>query len=208
MGISKMIFLSQYMTFIEDYLGNIHSIRIMLNYLNKYPQVVRIYQAELITAIDLFQKYKASIFYYPKMHELCINSRYLANLLQNNNLPTWDSIQKKLLCSERPIEISKTGELLRNFEFIEAMEEPNKLGAALFLGFYRTYTLVTMPFLKEKDAQVASSLEEMLSILAFEGCKTQLFWSTYHWIVDYKAEGFSEGLALKVNELLKQMSER
>jgi hypothetical protein len=190
-----MISTLSYVSFIKEYLGNINNIEKMLCYLLYFPEVIGIYQAELISALSLFSRYKRNEFRYPQVDELCINAKYLSNLLSINDLPSLYTIQKQFRLKKKSFALREVGDKLNDFDFIRTMQEPSQLSAALFLGFYRTYSLVTMPNLKIMGAQVASSLEEMLAILAIEGCPTQLFLATHHWILDYKSEGFSEILA-------------
>lgn len=187
-----------YVRFIQEYLGDKSNINKMSQYLLNFPEVIEIYQAELATALSLFSRYKKNEFRYPQIDELCINTKYLSSLLSEYELPSWYTIQVQLQLNEKSLELREAGNALRDFDFITTIQEPSRLSGALFLGFYRTYVLVVIPILKIMNAQVASSLEEMLAILAIEGCPTQLFLASRHWILDYQSEGFSELLAKKV----------
>jgi hypothetical protein len=173
----------------------------MLSYLSFFPESIDIYQVELTSAIHIFSRYQNNNFPYPQIDDLCINAHYLSSLLHGKTLPPWCSIEEQFNNNENSPDLMNVGKELNEFDFIKTIDQPGKLAAALFLGFYRTYVLVTLPFLRQKNAQVASSLEEMLAILAIEGCRTQLFYATRHWILDYQSEGFSEFLAKKVQIL-------
>ncbi len=90
---------------------------------------------------------------------------------------------------------------MQQFEFVKTMSSPQQLSAALFVAFYRIYVLVTRPHLRAKNVQIASTLEEMLAVLAINHLPTNLFFATRPWVLDYETEGFSQFLA----ELIKNL---
>lgn len=187
-----------YINFIDQHLSSVSNVEEMLHYLTSFPEIIDIYQAELTAALHLFSRYQINEFKYPQINELCINAQHLSRVLNGKTLPLWCTIEEQFLNFEDTPDLVNVGKELNQFDFIYTIDQPSKLAAALFMGFYRTYALVAIPYLRQMNAQVASSLEEMLAILAIEGCQTQLFWATHHWILEYQEEGFSELLAKKV----------
>lgn len=87
------------------------------------------------------------------------------------------------------------------FEFIDDMEPVSKLAAAGLVAAYRTYLLTTKPELEKRNVQVASTVEEMLAVIAIRGKVTALFRAIKPWIEDYKNEGFDRSLAEAVSDL-------
>lgn len=65
----------------------------------------------------------------------------------------------------------------------------------ILILLYRTTLLETDNRLKEGQAQISSTLEEMSLLLALDGERTLLYEATKHWMQDWGKEGFSEELA-------------
>jgi hypothetical protein len=98
-------------------------------------------------------------------------------------------------------QLEKVCEKFLRFEFIDTMKPVEKLARAGIVATYRTCLLVARPTLVEKNVQVASTIEEMLAVMALNGNKTELFEATKLWIEDYEGQGFDLSLAQAVKAL-------
>lgn len=187
---------------IGEHLSKNENIRRMLLLFARYPEVYDIYCTELDSALSLFSKFQ----FYPNRFsgdpQLLINANYLRQVLDGRKLNSMTDLENSICKWE---ENRKLWHLiffeLSEFDFLHYDYDVNKFSGAFFVAFYRTYVLNTCPDIREKNGQVASSVEEMLAILAIAGCKTQLFFATRHWLLDYEGEGFSPQLSKKILEI-------
>lgn len=192
-----------YIRFVDRYLGARENMANPLAYLRSTPEMIDVHIGELNAAINRFRRLKnTGVTEYP---DLLVNTEYLIDNLDTEDLPPWQEVANELISStpESPsANVHLVFEELRtSFEFIDIEDSSMKLLGTLFMALYRTYVLVTRPSLRAKRVQIASSLEEMLALLAIDGCHTQLFEAVKHWILDFENEGFSRELAHKVADL-------
>lgn len=153
--------------------------------------------AELDEAIKLFNLYSKGRLTLDFDREILINTNKLITILDGKmELPVSQTTFEDLL-SDKSLQKSFIREF-QKFEFLVEIGNLNKLLANIIVASYRTYMLEKYPFLKRKNAQVASALEEMFAIMALQDKKIQLFRATKHWIMDWKIEGFSKRLADKI----------
>lgn len=157
------------------------------NYLKQTPQFVNQLTEELEKAIEIFNQKEFS----PK--NIYINALYLEKIInklpKSSDIKISNTLQKNLINE------------LENFEFINTMKPMKQLTSALLVATYRTYLLNNQPQLRQKNAQIASTIEEMLAYMAINNNDTLLFQATKHWIKDYKVEGFSKDLAKAIKKL-------
>ena len=156
-------------------------------------EAFEILMAELNSSIKLFNRLKNEQS--DDINQSLKNTKYLSTILKTQDLPPLEQAINETVDS-----ISIFDELAK-FEFLRKMKSRNQLLGALMLAFYRTYILVKYPCLRENKAQVASTIEEMLSLLALRGFKTNLLAASKHWILDWKGEGFDKRLAIKIKNL-------
>ena len=165
-----------------------------VNELIRYmPSILKIYLGELDFAINMFNRFKKE----PKEFvaiKLFINAGNLIIIMGEEDLPNTNKVDFSLKWKEILSELS-------GFEFLSEKTDVEILFGRLVVAFYRTYILQTVPGLREKGAQIGSTIEEMLAILALYGFDTHLFQATKHWIRDWENEGFSKELALKIKNL-------
>jgi len=195
-----------YIRFIERYLGARENMFAALVYLRDTPEIIDIHIGELNAAVNRFERFRrVDGIQYPG---LLLNAEHLARNLESEDLPLWQEVAHELVTNtpeHPPPDLHFTFEELRtSFEFIDQETSLLRLLGTLFMAFYRTYTLVTRPSLRSKGVQIASTLEEMLALLALDDCYTQLFEAVKHWILDFENEGFSEELARKVAALSRK----
>jgi len=159
--------------------------------LKKNPELITLLLRELDASIDKLNRYIKTNK--NKYKQILINSEYLRLIIpKDKSLPTVDKMiedirNAKLIFKE-----------VNRFNFINKLKSEMQIIKALILGIYRTYILIKYPYLREKNAQIASSLEEMLALMALQGINTNLFQATKHWILEYKKEGFSKDLAKRI----------
>jgi len=192
-----------YIGFLERYLGSRKNMLSPLTYLRDTPELIDVHAGELNAALGRFQRFRTADV--AENRGLLLNSEFLAENMGDEDLPLWQEVARELTSSTAEDHSTRLElvflEVSSSFEFIDWMTSSLQLLGTLFIGFYRTYTLVTIPSLRSKGVQVASTLEEMLALLAFSGCHTQLFEAVKPWILDFRNEGFSEELARRVAAL-------
>lgn len=194
---------SRYIDLIQLHLGSKPNMLAPLNYLQETPEIIDIHVGELIAAINRLHHWqeKGDVL----DQRLCKNANYLVKHLNGELLlPEWDELNQ-LIVNTTPSGTTTLHQIIEEisttYEFIDREKNIFCLLGTLFIAFYRTYTLITRPLLREANVQVGSSIEEMLSLLAIDGCSTLLFRAVKQWVVDYENEGFSKELAVLINDL-------
>ena len=137
---------------------------------------------------------------------LFLHTEYLLKNLEGDvEIPQWDEVAKKLSIESHENPSSELSlafqEISTSYDFIDQEEVPLHLLGTLFIAFYRTYTLISRPSLRDAGVQIGSSLEEMLALLALNHCPTLLFKAVKQWILNYETEGFSSELAFLIKDL-------
>lgn len=151
---------------------------------------------ELEDAISLFNKFNSSQKIFDN-EEFLINAKYTKEVLSGKKLPYAGELLSEIASGFKlKAEFEKE---FSTFEFITEMTDYQQLLCCTVVAFYRTYMLVKEPDLKEKKVQIASTIEEMLTIMYLQKHDTYLFQGVKHWVLDYKAEGFSKDLANLIN---------
>lgn len=164
------------------------------------PKLLDQFFLELDEAVKMFNRYLAGNLAFDIDQTMLINANTLKTILDGKmEIPSPFAAFEDLLSDEK----LKTAfiEEFHKFDFLVEIGNNNKLLASMLVASYRTYMLVKYPFLKEKNVQVASALEEMFAIMVLTGGNKRLFHATKHWIMDWKAEGFSQELADKIAKL-------
>ncbi len=180
---------------IEQNLSTHESVQTILAYIRTFPEIYSLYCAELNAGLSLFSRFQFLPHEFPEETDLLINAKHLRSILNARSLPDLETLEHDIELYNRNKQLWKSIFVeLSKFDFLNERYSRNRLSGAFFVAFYRTYTLNRFPDIREKGGQVASTVEEMLAILAISGCKTQLFLSTQHWLLDYQNEGFSEAL--------------
>lgn len=177
---------------VNEHMGANKNVRQMLNYLSKFPEVYCIYCAELDSALSLFSKYQHFTNEFPGDVNILVNAQMLQKILNGKNLLTRSELEYAISNWRGEIKLwHSIFSELTDFDFVNQDNSIDKFSGAFFIALYRTFVLNKYPIIRKEKGQVASSLEEMLAILALAGCQTQLYLSTRHWLLDYKSEGFS-----------------
>lgn len=173
----------------KNYLGKRGKVDGAIKILEELPELGDLLVAELNAAIGLFNRFQGGKL--DIKTEYYVNSGHLANVIEIP-LPRVETV----FGNDRLYE--NTMKEVARFQFIDEFTDGIKLLNVLLVGYYRSYMLMKYPYLRNKNAQVASSLEEMLVYLALKGVRTNLFEATKDWIIDWKKEGFSKDLAAKI----------
>lgn len=156
-------------------------------YLKSHPEYIDQLFCEINLAVDKFNKFTSN--------PMLINAEYLKTITKV--LPSVEDIYKNFDSKY----LDRFWELMNKFSFIDEIWEPSKMAAAIVIASYRTWMLTIHSDWKEKSAQVASALEEMLAIEALNGNVTNIFKATRHWILDWQEEGMSQELAKRLVSL-------
>ena len=178
--------MQQILALIEKNLGGHLQVKQTIDRLRSNPEIFDILLAELNAAIHLFNR--------KKNESMLLNSQKLIGILGHKDLPDCED----LLTQKLPVALFKE---LNKLEFLDEKSDDYHFAGRLLIAVYRTFILQTYPILRKKGTQVASTIEEMLAILALKGFDTHLFQATKHWIKDWKREGFSKELALRIKNL-------
>ena len=171
----------------DEILGKRKHVKELMSFYQNNPDKIQHWLKELDEAIELFNSKENLPSYF-------INAIYLKKILKIF-LPSVKEVVKENQY------LRSTLEAMDNFEFFDDDWEIEKLAAACIIAFYRTFMLVSQPYLKENKVQVASAIEESLAFMALRGKRTELFQAIKFWIEDWQKEGFSELLAEKVKSL-------
>lgn len=154
--------------------------------------------AELGDALNLFNEiYGTNPELFNKFH--LKNAYHLSQLIGTSGLPSVSEFLFHLQTREDLKGLVL--EEFNKFEFLDEITDERQLIGCSLVGFYRTFYLQFYPEFREKSAQIASTIEEMLAQMAIQGNKTSLFYAVKHWILDYKVEDFSEKLAEAVKQI-------
>lgn len=194
---------SFFVKLINIHVGKNKNIQQMLLFLTEYPEVYNIYCTELDAALSLFSKFQYYPNKFPGNAELLINASYLRQILDGKKLHSRVNVENSITKWEDNKALWKLiFTELSDFDFLKHnYANSGKFSGAFFVAFYRTYILNTYPDIRQKNGQVASSIEEMLATLAIAGCKTQLYFATRDWLLDAEGEGFSPLLSKKLEEI-------
>ena len=190
--------------FAGKYLLPEKNISALAAWLLDFPFSLDVYIGELNSAIHLFNFYKKDKQKFNKSGRLFINANYLSEILKYSSLPDIDLLLNDLKNGPFLATFESLINLfseLNEFQFVKEKQDMESLAGRIIIASYRTFALQNMGGLRKKGVQVASTIEEMLVLMAIRGFDTHLFHSTKHWIADWKAEGFSKELALKIQNL-------
>lgn len=132
-----------------------------------------------------------------------VNAGYLKKIY-SSSLPIFSSILT--LLSDNPVLLASVMSEMRDstyFHHIYMIDPSEHLLANLMTLIYRNTILIEHSELREKNAQVSSTLEEMSALLYLQGIDTHYFHAIKDWILDWEGEGFSQELASLVNTAQK-----
>ncbi|PIP51819.1 hypothetical protein COX59_04065 [Candidatus Beckwithbacteria bacterium CG_4_10_14_0_2_um_filter_47_25] len=184
MNVSDTLLPTDFFKLADEILGKRKHVKALIAFYKSYSDKVRLWVDELDQAISFFNSQRS----FP---EECINAIYLKKILKDNLLLVKDVGKENQY-------FRSTLEAMNSFGFFDDDWQLDKLAAACLVAFYRTFMLVSQPYLKDQKAQVASAIEEVLALMALEGKKTELFQAIKFWIEDWQKEGFSQELASKI----------
>ncbi len=157
------------------------------------PEMMDVFLGELTAAVNRFNRIKRE--------RITPNSDNLMVLLGDKDLPSPYLVFADLISGSKAKKNQDIFEEMKKFAFIKEKSGKVEMFGRILVALYRTYILRNMKGLRDQGAQVASTLEEMLALMAIEGFETHLFHATRHWIADWKREGFSKELAFKIKNL-------
>ena len=169
-------------------LGHRKGIADAINYLKSNPNYLKQLFSEVELAVDKYNQFK--------FNPMLINAVHLKTI--TDTLPGALGI-KKIFDSKY---LDNFWDLMNEFSFIDEIWKPSDMAAAVTIASYRTWMLTIHPEWKEKKAQVASALEEMLAIEALNGNVTNIFRATKHWLLDWRGEGVSQELAERIENIV------
>lgn len=177
-------------------LGHRANIPAVVAYAQANPRLVDTLTSELNQAISLYNDYVRGNLDLPPgiSSSMLKNANQLKQIANTELLPTTDFPFKE----EDDSKDTDYWQLMNNFDFIDEPWEPSKMLAALAIASYRSDMLATYPAWHRQGAQIASTLEEMLTIMAARGNRTHIFQATQHWIQDFAGEDFD----VKLSELV------
>lgn len=150
---------------------------------------------EIQLAIDEYNSNRDTFETNDYFRKLYINAVYLASIF-HEPLPKYTEIIQELQ-SNQDLRVAVLAELTHSSYFKEVYELKNSMYIFhnVLILFYRTALLYMNTVLREEQAQLSSTIEEMACLLELEGTHTHLFSSTVHWIIDWENEGFSYQLS-------------
>jgi hypothetical protein len=162
------------------------------------PQIIEVFISEIQQTIDVYNEHKDGNFFLGIGRQLLINAAYLASIY-NEVLPSYETVLAYLQSDEELYdEVMHELKTSPYFDQVYALQEPGYLLHNLLILFYRTALLCMIPVLREKNAQLSSTIEEMACALEMNGVRTHLFLSIKHWIESWEEEGFAQDLAEKI----------
>ena len=179
---------------LEKNLGSHKEVAQAVRKVRENPEVIEVLLGELNAAIYKFNSLKKE--------SILKNTEKLIGILGETDLPESSVILEEALkgkkLKKRTVRLFAE---MNKFKFLNDKTAESNLLGRILVALYRTYLLQTVSELRERGVQVASSLEEMLAIMALEGFDTHLFQATKHWILDWRKEGFSKELAERIKRI-------
>lgn len=170
------------------------------NVIHQNPQMIPSFIKEIQQALDLYNQDRktSDVQGFPK--DLYKNAFHLSSIWKQP-LPEYENLIG-ILRSDKKLSDAVFSELRDSTYFKEVftISKKDHLLHNLLILFYRTSMLALNPVLREKKAQISSTIEEMGCALALEGKKTHLFDSTRHWIQNWQEEDFSPHLIKLLRE--------
>lgn len=186
MSVSVMLSPTEFLKLVNEILGKKKHVQELIVYYQTHPEKVKPWFNELDYAINEFN-------HQGKFDSIFVNANYLKTVF-DKKLPT----VKQLI--DQPEFFKPTLVAMNQFKFFDDDWVLDKLARASLIAFYRTFLLISQPYLKDRKAQVASAIEEMLALMALKGEKTELFSAIKFWIENWQEEGFSKALASQIKK--------
>lgn len=161
-----------------------------------YHQII----SDLDSSITLYNSFPSSLVGSNYSVDLFKNTTHLKSLLEE--LPLFSTVLSHLSASPKDLDTA-LAEMRDStyFHYIYLIDNPKYLLANLMTLVYRCHLLSSRPALREGNAQVSSTLEEMSALRFLLGEDSLHFQSVRHWILDWEGEGFREDLANKISLL-------
>jgi hypothetical protein len=166
---------------------------VLISTIESDPGNIGVFAHEIQQAIELFNTQI-------QIDDSLINAKHLASIL-SDPLPRYEEIMAKLQ-TDQDLQKQVITELTTSSYFREVYEisDPLEHLHNIMILLYRTSLLHMYPMLREKGAQISSTIEEMACVLALNGAHTHLFEATKRWIKNWKDEEFSSQLVDKLSE--------
>lgn len=172
---------------------------VVWDFLQENPSFVIEIKEDIDKSIQLFNQYRNSNNF--RNEHLLKSSSYLKQIIIDD-LPHIDNIIQKIKTPPDNLHLmNNILNIMNRFEFIEKLEPMEKCAGTLLIGAYRSAILAIYPYIKQKNGQVASSLEEMTALMAIDDHKTKLFECIKDWFDDYEEEGFTKELSVLVKNI-------
>lgn len=184
--------------YIKDYFFDRLDILEVWNFIKSNPAFTLQILNDIDKAIMLFNLYRDNKII--EKQNIPLPSSHDLRKILKQDLPYVEILIENLK-EEKEKTIVKTVSYIKEFEFIKTLRPIENCAGTLLLGCYRCYIRAIFPYVVSKGGQVASSLEEMVAIMALNGEKTKLFHTVRSWYEDYQEEGFSRELSDAVKAL-------
>lgn len=194
-----MILLQDLKPFVTKYFNDFTSSVEVWDYMQDHPMFLQETAKEIDEAVEMFNTYRKSKD--NQIHNIPLQSSSYLKAILREDLPTTEKVIQMIYASGDKEMVEKIMKDISGFDFIDTLKPVEHCVAALLLGSYRCGVRILYPYIAEKNAQVASSLEEMIGLMALEKRKTKLFDALRHWYKDYEAEGFSREFSEAVQKL-------
>lgn len=154
--------------------------------------------ADLDAAIGLYNTYPSCLSK-DLIQDIFINTNHLKTLVLT--IPAYSKTLN--LFANTPHYLDEALAEMRDstyFHHIYEIKNPEHLFANLMTLTYRCHLLSSISGLREGDAQVSSTLEEMSALRYLLGEGSLHHRATRHWILDWEGEGFSQELAKSITK--------
>jgi hypothetical protein len=165
------------------------------------PEILLAIGGEVECLILLFNRIKYADKALGYDWDLIINADKTRRILrENEELPLFFETCLEIFQGGKKGNINLLRAEIEKFGFFDKIENPFQLLYVFQIAIYRTWILIKNARLKRRGVQIASTIEEMVAILALEGIETNIFYAVRHWIFDWEKEGFSYKLAEQLIE--------
>ena len=190
-------------SFLLTYLGHRRQIPALAWWLRHQPDELEGLADEVDEAVRMVRRYQLGESIEPFERRDLQHCAYLCEHLGERRLPLVIEV-RGWVRSGTVIADEALARLLNMYDFLDTMQPPGKLAAALAVLGYRSVVLKRWPDLRQQGVMVGSSLEEMVSVMAVQGKRTRIFRAIRDWVNESEEEGFTPALAALIQNIEKE----